>query len=64
MSLTDGLARLALEESKGATVDEEDHQETVVVDVSILQHVLDLLCNLLKNSKSDEDRAKVVEVFP
>jgi len=35
-----------------------------VVDSSILQHVLDLLCSLLKNSKTDEDRAKVVAVFP
>ena len=25
---------------------------------------MDLLCSLLKNSKSDEDRVKVVAVFP
>ena len=35
-----------------------------MVDASILSHVMDLLCSLLKNSKSDEDRAKVVAVLP
>ena len=35
-----------------------------MVDASILSHVMDLLCSLLKNSKSDEDRVKVVAVFP
>lgn len=67
LSLADGLARLALEESKGPgtqTVDERDGSANEVVDASILSHVLDLLCNLLKNSKTDEDKAKVIEVFP
>ena len=35
-----------------------------VVDSSILSHVLDLLCSLLKNSKTEEDKSKVVAVFP
>ena len=35
-----------------------------VVDASILSHVLDLLCSLLKNSKTEEDKSKVVAVFP
>ena len=29
-----------------------------------MSHVLDLLCSLLKNSKDDEDKEKVVQVFP
>ena len=35
-----------------------------VVDSSILSHVLDLLCSLLRNSKTEEDKSKVVAVFP
>ena len=35
-----------------------------MVDASILSHVLDLLCSLLKNSKTDEDRVKIVKTFP
>ena len=35
-----------------------------VVDASILSHVLDLLSSLLKNSKTEEDKAKIIEVFP
>lgn len=45
------------------TLEEQESQENVV-DASILSHVLDLLCSLLKNSKTDEDKAKVIEVFP
>ena len=41
-----------------------DAQANDVVDASILSHVLDLLSSLVKNSKTDEDRAKVIEVFP
>ena len=35
-----------------------------VVDASILQHVLDLLCSLLKNTQTDQDFEKIVQVFP
>ena len=63
--MADGLANLALlEESKGNPPVPDNNQVITVVDASILQHVLDLLCSLLKNSKTDEDRAKVVAVFP
>ena len=65
MSLNDGLAKLALkEESKDNSIPADDNQVISVVDASILSHVLDLLCSLLKNSKSDEDRTKIVAVFP
>ena len=64
-SLASGLANLAiLEESKDKAPVPDNNQVITVVDASILSHVLDLLCSLLKNSKSDEDRAKVVAVFP
>lgn len=46
-----------------AIQDERDNQGEVV-DASILSHVLDLLCSLLKNSKTEEDKAKVIETFP
>ena len=39
-------------------------QVTNVVDSSILQHVLDLLCSLLKYTKTDDDFEKIVAVFP
>jgi hypothetical protein len=39
-------------------------EEFQVVDASILSHVLDLLCSLLKNSQSDEDKEKIISVFP
>ena len=42
----------------------QDSSKEQIVDASILSHVLDLLCSLLKNSKSEEDKAKIVEVFP
>ena len=66
MSLADGLANLALqEERKGEEPIEPDSNKVInVVDASILSHVLDLLCSLLKNSKTDEDRVKVVKTFP
>lgn len=67
MSLADGLANLALqEECKGEKGNQapDNNQVITVVDASILSHVLDLLCSLLKNSKSEEDRAKIVTVFP
>jgi len=37
-----------------------------VVDSSILQHVLDLLCSLLKNTKPEQEQEikKIVSVFP
>ena len=57
------MARLQLEESKGQ-IEAEDKEQENVVDASILSHVLDLLCSLLKNSKDDEDKEKVVQVFP
>ena len=57
------MARLQLEESKGQ-VEAEDKEQENVVDASILSHVLDLLCSLLKNSKDDEDKENVVQVFP
>jgi len=62
LSLKDGLARLSLEESKSALDGDEPQRE--VVDALILSHVLDLLCSLLKNAKTEEDKAKVIEVFP
>jgi hypothetical protein len=34
------------------------------VDASILGHVLDLLCSLLKNTKTECDFEKIVSVFP
>lgn len=58
------------EENKNAQVqpDGADFREGAglneVVDASILSHVLDLLCSLLKNAKTDEDKTKVIEVFP
>ena len=56
---------LNAEESKEQAFKEMDNDEANdVVDVSILSHVLDLLCSLLKNSKTDEDKEKVVSVFP
>ena len=65
-SLQSQLAMLSLEEHKGSqpAVDDSADQARDVVDASILSHVLDLLSSLLKNSKTDEDRAKVTEVFP
>ena len=53
-----------MEESKGSPPVPDNNQVITVVDASILSHVMDLLCSLLKNSKSDEDRVKVVAVFP
>ena len=41
-----------------------DGQSGDVVDASILSHVLDLLSSLVKNSQTEEDKAKVIEVFP
>ena len=35
-----------------------------MVDASILQHVLDLLCSLLKHTKTDTDFEKIVAVLP
>lgn len=35
-----------------------------VVDAGILQHVLDLLCSLLKHTKKDEEFEKIVAVLP
>ena len=34
------------------------------VDASILAHVLDLLCSLLKKASSDGDRTRIASVFP
>ena len=66
MSLADGLANLALQEESKEKQEakEESNQVINVVDASILSHVLDLLCSLLKNSKTEEDKSKVVAVFP
>ena len=39
--------------------------KVVIVDSSILQHVLDLLCTLLKKSQSSKEQFKVIiQVFP
>ena len=35
-----------------------------MIDSSILAHVLDLLCAILKQAKTDENRRKIVEIFP
>lgn len=35
-----------------------------MIDSSILAHVLDLLCAILKQANSDENRRKIVEIFP
>jgi hypothetical protein len=59
------LAKLALEESKSSVpIQDVVENQNEVVDASILSHVMDLLCSLLKNSKTDEDKAKVIETFP
>lgn len=39
-------------------------QETQVIDGFLLKACLDLLCNILKNVKSPEEKLKVVRVFP
>ena len=73
LSLKDQLAMLPSskeEEEKNAKVQNngvdlrDGAGQGEVVDASILSHVLDLLCSLLKNAKTDEDRTKVIEVFP
>ena len=64
LSLADGLANLALKEESKDNKAQEYNQVINVVDASILSHVLDLLCSLLKNSRTDEDRTKIVCVFP
>lgn len=48
------------------TGDREPVQDVAedVVDAGILAHVLDLLCTLLKKAQSEEERGKVVAVFP
>ena len=61
--MKDQLATLSLEERKAQPL-EEENEAVDVVDASILKHVLDLLCSLLKNAKTEEDKAKVIEVFP
>jgi hypothetical protein len=61
--LKEKLALLSLEEKKEKPVQDEK-DAGAVVDVSILSHVLDLLCSLLKNATTEEDKAKVIDVFP
>jgi len=48
------------------TGDREPVQDVAenVVDAGILAHVLDLLCTLLKKAKSEEERSKIIAVFP
>ena len=62
-SLKEKLGLLSFEEKKEKPVQNEQNAGSVV-DVSILSHVLDLLCSLLKNAKTEDDKAKVIDVFP
>ena len=64
MSLADGLANLGLQEERKGEPEPVESEALTSVDPSILSHVLDLLCSLLKNSKTDEDRAKIAKTFP
>lgn len=41
-----------------------DHEGAQVIDSLLLKHCLDLLCTLLKNLKSADDKLKVVQAFP
>ena len=39
-------------------------EETQVIDSLLLKHCLDLLCHILKNSNTPQDRLKVCRIVP